>query len=122
MDRLNKLLDSEVFIEQLSRVQENPTLLHSALYKAICHSQIFLKQDSKVARILIIQLGQDNATQFEALVNGIFAAQKLKITIDCLVLDLFKSEKYERDDKQVWTWTEEICQTLVPTAGKMVVR
>ena len=41
-------------------------------------------------RILVIQLGKDNPQHFNSLVNAVFACQRLKICLDCLVMDQVK--------------------------------
>ena len=38
-------------------------------------------------RILVIQAGRDNPQHFNALTNAVFACQKLRICLDCLVMD-----------------------------------
>ena len=38
------------------------------------------------SRILFIQMDKDDPVQYPQMVNGIFAAQKLQITIDAIIL------------------------------------
>jgi len=64
---------------------EGPTCLSQAFLQAICY--VNNDQQGKTQRVLILQLTKDDPVQSTKIVNGIFACQKLGITIDCLVLE-----------------------------------
>ncbi|KAF4621238.1 hypothetical protein D9613_000421 [Agrocybe pediades] len=79
-----KLLDSAV----LSRIHdelddsEEPSALVGALTKALCYiNRLSLGQNTD-PRILILSVSPDLSTSYIPIMNSIFSAQKLKITVD----------------------------------------
>ena len=93
--------------------------MQMAVMKAVCYSQQWIKKFDMIAkqnsnefgakaslgtqsevrnydcRILVIQLGQDDPNQFNPFINAVFASQKLKMCIDCLVMDLTNQQMTE---------------------------
>lgn len=82
----------------LSAFKESPnyqssyTSISTAAMKAICYSKIWMDSiafaagDQYNCRILIIKFSKEDPSQYTAFVNTIFAAHKLKIVIDGLVI------------------------------------
>ena len=55
--------------------------------KAICQANKQILADKNVNnRIFIIQMEKDDTAKYTSLVNGLFASEKMSITLDCLVL------------------------------------
>ena len=118
LQRLNDLFSQKEFAKQIENTQDHQnTQIHTAIMKAVCHSQQWIKKVDIIAnqnskeftsdlhilgktsenrnydcRLLVIQLGWDDPKQFNSLINATFASQKLKICIDCLVLDLTEEQ------------------------------
>lgn len=93
-------------LEALDNTPEisSSTALSQAFLKAICYARKHQKSnpqpvkqmgdlDTSSSRILVVQLDKDDPNQYSEMVNGIFAAQKLKVTIDTLLLIKERSEK-----------------------------
>ena len=62
----------------------------SAFMKAVCYSRGWIDEVTKSsqqmsARILIIKGSHEDPLQYKAIVNSIFACQKLKINVDSLI-------------------------------------
>lgn len=121
LTRILKIIDNEQLTQEENKVNQAQqaaacpptTLIHQAIMKAVCYSQSWIKQINNSApakdlafdmnstdlspslsydcRILVIQTGQDNPQHFNALTNAVFACQKLRICLDCLVMDKVKS-------------------------------
>ena len=49
------------------------------------------------SRILVIQMEKDDPSQYTKIVNGLFAAQKIQVTIDALILKETCKEYLERE-------------------------
>jgi len=105
LTRLFTLLSNETFTAQMEKAEENShgsTSLDRAILKALCFSQIWLKQielqqendqdelsqkNSSPSRILVVYMSEDHHAHYKKIVNAIFACQKLSICIDCLSMD-----------------------------------
>ncbi|CDW73831.1 general transcription factor iih [Stylonychia lemnae] len=99
LDRLVKLLGGEnnIIMQNFNNpagTVKRQCSLSTAMMKSICFTkqwieQVSIKQVEQFsARIMVIKFQSEDPSQYSSLVNAIFAAQKLKITIDSLTISI----------------------------------
>ena len=62
------------------------------MMKAVCYTKKWIEEvsiqrgEQFSARIFVLKLGPEDPSQYTSMVNAIFAAQKLKIQVDSLLI------------------------------------
>jgi len=84
-ERLQKLVNARSMDETNMSNQHRSSHISGALMKSLC--LIRSKKEKKYnlhARVLVLQVSPDDNSQYNAIVNSIFAAQKMKVLIDSI--------------------------------------